>query len=466
MLDLLNRLINQSDIIKDYYDSGALKSESTFRGGKRDGVTMAYYEDSKIKIEANFKEGKPHGRFREYYDNGNLMAEEIYSNGELMVQKHYDRDGELNGTIKNFYDNGRLKIEATFSAGRPHGKFLEFYDNGNLMAEEYYRNGALITQKKYNRNGKLVAPIKEFYDSGMIKTETDHDKGLFHEYTRSGTLKKSAQFKEGRPHGMIQEYYDDGALMAEDLYREGKLAGSRRYDRNGKMVSVTGKLVEKKEPAKEVSFADAELEHKIFEEVKASAASPAAMSRPSQIEDKARINEAKHAVEAEATRKETELNKEIKEQDYTDAQNDQFYLETRAVRQKVEPIAEKPKAFEPPIFEPQNMETTPRQKAASKFEAKEAPKPIFGFKEGSKVSYQAAEAQVTPGIDNGVKKEYYDNGTVRSEFTYVNGKKHGGAKKYYEDGKVMSEIVYEDDKLKTQTIYDKSGKFIYKENRK
>jgi antitoxin component YwqK of YwqJK toxin-antitoxin module len=60
----------------------------------------------------------------------------------------------------------------------------------------------------------------------------------------------------------------------------------------------------------------------------------------------------------------------------------------------------------------------------------------------------------------------YPSGSVKIEIGYVDGKKEGPAKKYYEDGKVMAEMEYEDDAIISQTIYDKTGRFIFKETRR
>ena len=43
---------------------------------------------------------------------------------------------------------------------------------------------------------------------------------------------------------------------------------------------------------------------------------------------------------------------------------------------------------------------------------------------------------------NGINKEYYENGTIKEEVSYGNGKLHGIFKEYYEDGSLKSEGNY------------------------
>jgi len=57
--------------VKEYYLSGALKTERTYKGDKLHGLT------------------------KEYYESGELMAEQFYVNGELNSQTRFDKDGRF-----------------------------------------------------------------------------------------------------------------------------------------------------------------------------------------------------------------------------------------------------------------------------------------------------------------------------------------------------------------------------------
>jgi len=229
-------------IFKEYHGNGALKSEASFSWGRRDGITRQYYENGALMIEAGFRSDKPHGKFMEYYEDGTLMAEECYKDGELLLQKRFDKKGKLDGVARSYYGNGQIKVEANFKGGKAEGISMKYHDNGALMAEEHYRNGVLLSQKGYDKKGALEGFVREYFSSGPLRTETDFKEGMHREYHRSGSLKVDARFKDKKPHGLVKEYYEDGTIAAEDEYESGRLAGSRRYDTSGNLVSSTGKL--------------------------------------------------------------------------------------------------------------------------------------------------------------------------------------------------------------------------------
>ena len=65
-----------SEVRKEYYESGALKSEYTFKKGKREGLFKEYYESGALKSEYTVKNGKPEGPIKKYDENGEISIEE------------------------------------------------------------------------------------------------------------------------------------------------------------------------------------------------------------------------------------------------------------------------------------------------------------------------------------------------------------------------------------------------------
>lgn len=69
-------------------------------------------------------------------------------------------------------------------------------------------------------------------------------------------------------------------------------------------------------------------------------------------------------------------------------------------------------------------------------------------KDGEKVSYYKGNKQIRTYIPyknylwHGTYKEYYENGTVKMETLYEQGKKNGFHKTYFEDGKLHTEAYY------------------------
>ena len=71
------------------------------------------------------------------------------------------------------------------------------------------------------------------------------------------------------------------------------------------------------------------------------------------------------------------------------------------------------------------------------------------------------EIPFNDGKVNGLKKQYYESGKIKTEIPFKVGKENGVKKEYYESGKIKTEIPFKDGKengLKKQ--YDESGKIV------
>jgi len=73
-------------------------------------------------------------------------------------------------------------------------------------------------------------------------------------------------------------------------------------------------------------------------------------------------------------------------------------------------------------------------------------------------------------IKDGVHKEYYENGNLRSEIAYKDGMWHGSFKTYYKNGNLIEERNYVDGKLEgIRRQYDEDGsgprEFFYKNDK-
>ena len=84
----------------------------------------------------------------------------------------------------------------------------------------------------------------------------------------------------------------------------------------------------------------------------------------------------------------------------------------------------------------------------------------YGFMPALKNSFfQASDysnVKNTVPLKNGVDKEYYENGKIRKETPYVNGKREGAVKQYYPNGSLKSESMYRNNQSTgmTKTYYE------------
>ena len=58
-----------------------IKSETSFKNGKIDGIVKQFYENGKLQLQSVWKEGKGNGELKEYYENGQLLTEGVFKDG-------------------------------------------------------------------------------------------------------------------------------------------------------------------------------------------------------------------------------------------------------------------------------------------------------------------------------------------------------------------------------------------------
>jgi antitoxin component YwqK of YwqJK toxin-antitoxin module len=103
---------------KEYYESGKLMTECTFKNNMPIGIDKRYYESGKLMLEkTNTEDGRMMGA-KEYYESGALKAE------------YPDDKGSLKGLVKEYYESGKLKRESTYSEWEVI-KTVDFDENGN-----------------------------------------------------------------------------------------------------------------------------------------------------------------------------------------------------------------------------------------------------------------------------------------------------------------------------------------------
>jgi len=77
-----NNTIDNVEVIKIYYKSGALWWETPYVNGKRHGIEKGYYESGALEWETPYVEGKKHGIEKEYEaDKSNIDCLTLYEKG-------------------------------------------------------------------------------------------------------------------------------------------------------------------------------------------------------------------------------------------------------------------------------------------------------------------------------------------------------------------------------------------------
>lgn len=66
----------QGNVLRDFYEEGALKSESEVKGGKRHGRYREYYENGTLKVRGKYNNNQPKGTWKYYTEEGKFDKKE------------------------------------------------------------------------------------------------------------------------------------------------------------------------------------------------------------------------------------------------------------------------------------------------------------------------------------------------------------------------------------------------------
>jgi len=191
---------------KEFYITGALKSEGVYDKGKRIGWWKYYHKNGEVEQEGNFNdEGKADGAWRWYYEYGNLLREENYYNGME------------DGYMTEFNEEGEIIAEGEYLEGYKEGEWK--YNTGDQKEEGVYLNST--------RNGEW----KHYFKDGTISFEgsfiEDNPNGTHTWYWDNGNKKKTGRYLMGRKEGEWVKYNYDGTPFISIFYKNGK---EIRYD--------------------------------------------------------------------------------------------------------------------------------------------------------------------------------------------------------------------------------------------
>lgn len=90
---------NRRGLIRDYYETGELMAELTYREGKLDGVSTVYRKWGTLLAEVSFRNGLAEGRTKWFSVNGQVNMMENYKNGNRWRRRIYDDTGKVQQDI-------------------------------------------------------------------------------------------------------------------------------------------------------------------------------------------------------------------------------------------------------------------------------------------------------------------------------------------------------------------------------
>lgn len=170
-----------------YYESGKLKSTTTFSENGNVARSIFYHPNEKKMSEGKYIKELKDSIWNFYNAEGKIVSTESYINGKKNgVEKSFFNDGTVaeeknwkngveDGVWKQYYLGGQVKTNAKYLAGFLDGKALYYYENGKIYLEAIYQhavpNGEWIY---YAEDGKVKEKVK--YVNGKRQGEEPYEK--------------------------------------------------------------------------------------------------------------------------------------------------------------------------------------------------------------------------------------------------------------------------------------------------
>ncbi len=252
--------IQKEGFNKFYFPNGKLSGEGFIKNGKPDGYWKAYYETGIIKSEGNRKNFELDSLWKFYSQDGKLLVEIFYRSGrkngikttrlDKEVVKENFTDDVKEGYTRYYFTDGKLKQEIPFVKGLEQGFGKEYAADGTIITLTEYKRGFIVDRLRINRkdgNGRKQGRWYTFYERGSLKSEVTYKDGKMNgylkEYAENGDLLKISKFADDviQPEAeeiqkleVQNEYYPDGKVKISALFRNGVPEGIKReYDTNG-----------------------------------------------------------------------------------------------------------------------------------------------------------------------------------------------------------------------------------------
>jgi len=160
-----------------------------------------------------------------------FSAEDNKFNGVLVKNENNDiieisfyKDGVSDGVSYTYYLNGDLKSVSTYRKGTIEGPQVLYRPNGNLESEQVFENNSLVSEKYYDKNGKITKEyhfnklrngiLKKYYKDSEKMSSTSTV--MVNREKVDGVEKMAFVFD-----GETKVFRKDGSLMAILQYKDG-----------------------------------------------------------------------------------------------------------------------------------------------------------------------------------------------------------------------------------------------------
>ena len=462
-----------------YFNDGSKKEEGAWKNDQRDGLWAKYSNNGNTQKEGTYSNGKKDGVWTTWNDKGLIASKYLYENNKVIDKWAFKyqfysngnkktlkstRNNKLDGKQTTWHQNGQMKSIGNYTTGKENGDFQEWYENGQMQSKvnylngnmdgaysEWFDNGQMRQEGSYidnefylttrwnnegdilikDGNGKWVGKNAEGrklwakeYQGGRLISDWEYK----YEYFDNGQIKKESSFQGGQEDGESTIFFENGKTREEGIWKEGEYLITNRWNKNGNLIikDGQGKISGKNKEGLvlwEKEFVDGKLEfqwdnvHEYYEngQIKSETgySENEKHGRYSIWYESGQIKEkGKNRFDAPYGFYEEWLEDGQKREEGTWAEDGENLIQNRWNKNGNSII----------------------KNGAGRIQGKNKEGLVLWEKEyiGGRLEF-----------DQNNEHEYYDNGQVKSETGYFEGKKHGLYKNWFENGQLKKQGKYQ-----------------------
>lgn len=241
--------------VKNYFATGQLHSEGSYRQGKNHGAWKYYNRYGKLINEYNYVDGQLQGKGVDYFPSGEKKYVAEY------------KDNLLHGYFQQFYRNGQVKQEGWFQDGERQQQWFTYFLDGTLESDSYYLNdsyrgpyysyaqdGKLYSVSTYE--GDILVDVKNHDRKGNVVTskKLNNHTASYVERFANGKTKAKFDMICGNYVGEVTRWYPDGSIYYSYSFVNGQKSGPYQYNHVNGKVAMKGSFLEDKEVGHWQSF--------------------------------------------------------------------------------------------------------------------------------------------------------------------------------------------------------------------
>lgn len=143
-----------------------------------------------------------------------------------LIEKGYISNGKRNGIWLTYYDGnhaGKVKSIASYSDGILNGPYYELSNRGQIEKEINYANNQYEGKYAVYKYGRVTQEAS--YSGNQLN-------GAFKEYYNDGKVQKEINYKDGKQHGLMRYYNEDGDVTVEYEYKNGEKIRGGMVEKN------------------------------------------------------------------------------------------------------------------------------------------------------------------------------------------------------------------------------------------